>query len=483
MEHEYARSMTMRCLLVVLALVISVAVPSATAHGGSPGQLLWQDRLPGFVFPSDVAVEGDHVVVVGTISDAPFNTTCRCFPTDFLVRVYQAETGDLLWQDRVDNGFADAARAVIIDGGMVFVGGRTLHAHALPGPNSNSDVFVRAYDLGRGTLVWQDQFDRAGHFDEVFLRNIAVDQGRLFVGGRSQSANGDSDFFVRAYDARTGTFLWQDFFDGGGGLFDVAYSVAADEGRVFGAGSTTDAARIQHFTVRAYDGATGGLLWMDQQATGAANASLRGTDTAQKIVAQGGRVVAAGAITNAAGTRSQFAVRAYDAGTGAVLWSDLLDTGGGADVAQWVALAGSRVVAAGFGGAGCNFNELVTNCDWLVRAYDVGNGTLLWSKQRDQSGTDDSAEFVVVQGNRVIVSGVAHFRLNAAGRFEQDWLVQAYDAQNGDLVWEDRLSQSNMDIVPNAGLVVQGDRVFAAGNASSNITGGTDWLVRAYELH
>src|SRR3989442_10577635 len=82
MKHERDRSMTMRYLLIILALVISVAIPPATAHADSPGQLLWQDRIAAanFVGPADVEVPGDESVGVGPICDAPVNTTLGSFP-------------------------------------------------------------------------------------------------------------------------------------------------------------------------------------------------------------------------------------------------------------------------------------------------------------------------------------------------------------------------------------------------------------------
>ncbi len=53
---------------------------------------------------------------------------------------------------------------------------------------------------GGGNLLWEDQFDKAGGGD--IAEAITAHGNRVFAAGVSSSAADNSDFLVRAYDAR-----------------------------------------------------------------------------------------------------------------------------------------------------------------------------------------------------------------------------------------------------------------------------------------
>jgi hypothetical protein len=81
------------------------------------------------------------------------------------------------------------------------------------------------------------------------------------------------------------------------------------------------------------------------------------------------------------------------------------------------------VYAVGTGGNDCDFSGLLTNCDFLVRAYNPETGTLLWEGDGDVMGIDDVATGVAVDRGKVFASG---FTVDA----DQwpDLLIRAYDA-------------------------------------------------------
>jgi hypothetical protein len=275
--------------------------------------------------------------------------------------------------------------------------------------------------------------------------------------------------------AGTGALLWEDVFDGG--PFDEARSVAVHGGRVFVSGVSTDTGLFsRRFTVRAYDLGAGTLLWQDRVPSG--HQGFYGADGAAQVTVEDDRVVAAGVVTDAAGFH--FAVRAYDAKTGTLLWSDLVDRGGGADFANGVALDGGRAFAVGQGGAACSFG-LPSNCDWLIRAYDQRTGVLLWERQVDREGGDaDQANVVLAHGDQIVVAGGAG---SSPTEPLADWLVQVYGADTGALVWEDLLATPGKFAYP-VGLAVAGSRLLVTGS-TLDLAGGTqdgDWVVRAHEL-
>ena len=456
--------LTKRWVLIVsrLLLVGMCQVPSLA--WSAVGTLLWQDRLDvatGFDTANSSALAKRQLFVAGAVTNAGGNS-------DWLVRAYDRKTGALLWQDQLDRaGRRDAAVAVVADRGLVFASGYVTNA------SGNRDLMVRAYEARTGTLRWENQFDRAGRRDEPDRLNLAVADGRVLVGGRAAKSDGTADWFVRAYDTQTGFLLWQDFFDGGN--FDHNVALAIDSGRVYASGVTTDKNIVRHFTVRTYDAGTGAVLWQDQVPTGNPGFFFV-TDVAWQIVARGRRVVAVGSIGDGA-NKIRLAVRAYQAETGVLLWSDLLDSGAGSDVAFGVALDENGVFVAGSGGAACSSTN-ASNCNWLIRAYDLKNGKLRWAKEFDHAGGDDQPTAVIAVGDRVFVAGIAE-RGFGVGTF--DWIVHAYSASRGSRVWEDVIKVPVGEGHP-LGISASGNRVFVNGWIDDG-TGNGDWLIRAHDFN
>lgn len=449
-------------LAVGLLLTLGAGLAPSPARGAE-GALLWQQRLDsfaGFDTANSTATAGRRLFVAGAVTNAAGNS-------DWFVRALDARSGAVLWQDQLDRaGRADSAQAVVTERGLVFVSGYVTKA------GNNRDLLVRAYEANSGRLVWENQFDRAGRRDEPDFFNLAVNDGRVVVGGRSSNAAGVADWFVRAYDALSGVLLWQDLFDGGN--FDHNLSLTIESGRVYASGVTTDAGIVRHFTVRTYDAGTGAVLWQDQVQTGNPGFFFV-TDVAWQIAARGRRVVAVGSIGDGSG-RMKLAVRTYQAETGVLLWSDLLDSGGGSDVAFGVAVNEHGAFVAGSGGASCS-TSAASNCNWLVRAYDLDGGTLRWAREVDRSGGDDQPTAIVVADERVIVAGIGETGF-ALGTF--DWIVRAYSAKTGALVWENVVPSPAGEAHP-LGMSVRGRRLFVNGWIVDG-AGGGDWLVRAHDL-
>jgi hypothetical protein len=382
---------------------------------GAGGDLVWEDHV-------DTAGGADGInalaVRSGLVFAAGFDTN-TAGNRDFLVRAYDAESGTLLWKDQVDKaGAADRAFALAAGAGQVFAGGFSTNAEG------NQDFLVRAYDSKTGALRWEDQRDYAG-FNDV-AEALAVWGGQVFAAGSGERAAGNQDFLVRAYDAKSGALRWEDRADIAG-LNDAAFALAVEGGQVFAAGFGTNAAGHQDFLVRAYRVADGALVWEDQLDRAGFN------DTALALAVGQGRVFAAGSGQRTAGNED-FLVRAYNAKTGALLWEDQVDPVGGFDGVNALAVEGGRLFAAGF------ITNAAGNFDALLRAYEAKSGALLWEDQIDRAGFDDAALALTVERGQVFIAG---FGTNAAGNF--DVLVRAYQAKTGTLVWEDQVDKAGFD--------------------------------------
>jgi hypothetical protein len=164
--------------------------------------------------------------------------------------------------------------------------------------------------------------------------------------------------------------------------------------------------------------------------------------------------------------------------TGARLWTAQSDTGAEAEWLNEIDAFGGRVFAVGYGGAGCS--GTLSNCDAIVRSYDATAGTLLWERQLDLSGTDDAAQLVTAARGAVFVVSQAEATYGipnccTVGR----WVVQAFDLAHGGLLWQ-RLEGELESGLYN--MAVDRGRLFVPGRAIDRMTGNWDFIVRAYDV-
>jgi outer membrane protein assembly factor BamB len=276
----------------------------------------------------------------------------------FAASALAAGPAPLAWQDTYDAaaGF-DNALAVAASGSLAFTAGDVQRAGAV-----DSDWAVRTYDARTGQLRWSDQFNKADRNDGAVA--IAADSSRVVAAGFVIIPGRNRNFYVRAYDQKTGAVAWQDEVDDTGR--GVATDVAIASGVAYVSG-TTGACTAQgigdcDFLVRALDLKTGRLLWQSAYDDGANTYEEAGS-----ISVQGDTVYAAGGVTSANGD-PDFFVQALNSRTGALRWQQRFATPG-FDVATGVAAFGNKVAVSGSGGAGCFPPDPGSDCDLLVRVY------------------------------------------------------------------------------------------------------------------
>jgi glucose dehydrogenase len=435
-------------------------IVSGSAHAAG-GDLLWEDRFgqPG----SD---ENPALGAIAAGNGAVFiagKTRRGGGDTDFLVRAYDATDGRLLWRDSFDRGGGDDdALGITLAGERVIaVGAGNLDANFVGIP------LIRAYDSKTGLLLWQNELaDGRG----VFGRAV-VHQGRVIAVG------GNTDWLIQAYEAETGAALWQDRF--GVGTGNRAISVAEGDGRVFVGGKARPPSGRLSWLVRAYDAASGNVLWEDYPVPSAFAQATR-------IAVEGNRVIAVGLVSTSTPTPPFFnrdwLVRVYNAKTGKLLWQDLVDKGGFGfpEGASDVTVRKGRAFVAGSGGSGCGPSVAAPdNCDFIVRAYALETGQLLWEDQLNRAPLD-LADSIAAADHRVFAGGSGGNNCDlSGGPATCGMIVRAYDAKTGELLWEDQVDSIEAGVV-GQGVATHGGSVFATGYF---LTPGffLHGLVRAYD--
>ncbi|MBI3849909.1 MAG: PQQ-binding-like beta-propeller repeat protein [Verrucomicrobia bacterium] len=427
--------------LLTTALISS---PATTRAAG--GDVLWTNQFNlsgGRDQALAVAAKGRGVFVAGRVRNATLND-------DWRINAYDAVSGSLLWTNQLDvAGGRDEALSVAVAGKVVAAAGRVRNG------SLNDDWLVRAYDAGIGSLLWQDLYDATNGNDRA---NAIVALGKSVVAvGRVRNSAGNDDWFVRAYDATTGALRWQDQLDLVGDN-DEAVAVTIQGTKVFAVGHVTNGAGDSDWYVRAYNLVNGAVLWTNQFD------KVAGDDAALAVVARGKSVFVAGYVVNGAGDED-WEVRAYDAGTGNLLWEDQHDLAADDDRAVSLAVRGHSVVVAG------SVRNLAGDSDFAVRTYDTGSGNLLWEDRYNPAGGNDAALATTVSGSTALIVGRV---TNAQG--DTDWFVRAYSVKAGAQLWSDQVNPNGGDDEA-FGVATAGNRAIVVGDVE-NAAGNADWSVR-----
>lgn len=187
---------------------------------------------------------------------------------------------------------------------------------------------------------------------------------------------------------------------------DAGLAVSPDGSTVFVTGTVQYFATDQSFVAtNAYNASTGALVW---------SASFYGAfhrAAAVTIAADASTVFVTCAFDSGAGNNG-YAVVAYDASTGAKLWVSVYKGPAGSystPAALAVSPDGSEVVVTGTSGGTSVPVGLVATV-----AYDTSTGALLWAR-RDISGSGGSAVAISPDGSQVIVAATGLNATASAG--------------------------------------------------------------------
>lgn len=241
------------------------------------------------------------------------------------VRAYNQKTGTLLWSKQIPTG--DFTKVAVV--GKIAYAATTVATQT-----QDPGILLVAYDLLTGDVVWDETFGPGPEdprcFDLVASGKVVVVVGqKAGIGG-----GGNSDWLVRAHDAKTGEFLWDDVLDLEGNA-DTAFSAAVKGSKLYvgGAVSTDAGAGARDTFLKAYALGSGQSPW-DHHAEEA------GDEVVQDVVVGGGKVV-----TLHLADFSDYIVRTHAAKSGIVAWDTPLDVDS-VFVTFRFAANGSRVVVA-----------------------------------------------------------------------------------------------------------------------------------------
>jgi outer membrane protein assembly factor BamB len=370
------------------------------------------------------------------------------------------------WLTRYTPGASPDARAIAVSGD----GARVFVAGF-----AQRQHLTLAYDALTGAEVWTGRYGVTG--SPAFASDLVVsrDDSVVFVTGSVFGAHW-WDYATVAYDAATGAQLWASTFDGPAGDTDLATSIAVnfDGTVVFVTGSTTVDASVfggQDYATIAYDATTGAELW-SKRYNGPSDDSDAATDLA--LSPDDAFVFVTGGSCCGVDSVSEFATIAYDASTGDRLWARRYDGPDGGYFHDGRTLEvspdGSLVFVTG---GSCRPDSCREN--YATVAYDAASGEKIWD--RIHAGPADGSR---VPGSVVLCVSQDGKRVSVAGVTGKDGFAVTYRASTGATTWNRRYDGPRRRIDEFTGVVSRGLAVFVTGWSQSD-AGDRDYVTIAYD--
>jgi outer membrane protein assembly factor BamB len=414
--------------------------PTARTPGASATAPLWVSRLHiAHTIGYSVAVSPDGSTVFAT-----GNVSLTSHVNHPEIVAYAAATGAQLWQSQ-DTAYNGGFQAVTVspDGSTVFATG-----YGKPTGGKGFFALTVAYNATTGASLWTQAVGKTAEARSI---TMAPDGSAVYVTGNGQCDRVSSCFLTAAYDPTTGASLWTQLLP----YNAVASSVAAspDGSAVYVTGSQTPEglADSQYLTV-AYDAATGTRLWTASYATpnGATAISAAVSPDSSTVFVTGTADV----------TNPRYRTIAYDAATGARLWTQgfSIQRLGYANTVA-VSPDGSMVFVTGTVG---KFEQ-----SYGTVAYNAATGTRLWRSVYAAPGGSGASDLAVSpDGSTVFVIGDSY----KSG--VSQYTTLAYDAGTGAQRWVRHFGDVAKGTSDAWSVAVSPDssRVFVIGQSLSNLT-------------
>lgn len=309
-------------------------------------------------------------------------------------------------------------------------------------------IAMRAYTLGNPVPIWNDRctggatlsYEPNGPHDAL----LAFGENAVVAGNCDPTETGVLSGLLRAYNAQTGTVAWQ--------VVDASVTqlgIARDSTHIFDLVLTTSGS----LALRAYDGASGALLWQATPVTPSGD-MLRATH-----ITAGSNQVFVAVRTSSGGvvTRKLFA---FHASSGVQAW----EVDPAHDVESLAVLHRRLFVAQSGNNA-------------FARAYRASTGVLLW-EDAPGSATDPYLGQVVATGPRIVLFAGTRFQMSLEDA--SHIVVRAYTPR-GHFLWEQgETTTAKLDATAHDVAWVHGLTIVSGmtGSVSPGAYGTHDGIVR-----
>jgi hypothetical protein len=328
-----------------------------------------------------------------------------------------AVPGDVVWVATSDQGGERdrfAGSALSPDGSRLLVAGTS-------GGRSSADFRTIAYDALTGTEVWEAIYDR-GDRDHAVAIAVAADGSALYVTGASLGVDSGADYATVAYETATGSQLWEAVYQSRRADVPSCIAVTPDGSTVLVTGDSESRRSSADWLTAAYDATTGARLWKRGYKTPRVDRPQGCSATAD-----GSALVVTGYTYNVISPRGvpDVVTISYSVATGGELWRDRYDGRNGWDEGTDVAVGPDGVFVSGITNVG-------NNPDPLLLAY-APTGAMQWRRRFPSGGSWEYGTNLAVAPD-----GDSIYLTSEGGTMP----TVAYDASSGATRWARRVGQT-----------------------------------------
>ncbi|HEY3638157.1 MAG TPA: PQQ-binding-like beta-propeller repeat protein, partial [Rhizomicrobium sp.] len=191
--------------------------------------------------------------------------------------------------------------------------------------------------------------------------------------------------------------------------------------------------------------------------------------TATQVATGKGKVFAVGQGVYGSG-QTNFKVVALNQKTGQVVWhNESLPKGAIEGGAFMVAVAGDRVIVVGDVLNGTQFGQT----QYFIRAYDIDSGNIVWEHKSAKTGYLGVFAYVAIADGKAV----------AVGEYNDNFITNAYDAENGTLLWSRQEDSGGGGYDAAKAVAIRDGRVFVAGEFSTEGGQSRDDYTHVYDLN
>ena len=293
--------------------------------------------------------------------------------------------------------------------------GLTLPVTGATASVSASSAGAKGTVTASGIKLWEARFTSAGRGALGGPSAVSPDGSTVFTAGAAVTRVHEADGFARAatvlaYRTGTGTVLWRASYhpsQRSSTVFD-ALAESPDGSAVYVTGGTApDGGKNQAVVTAAYNATTGAAIWTNTSVTTGPGGSVAVSPDGSTVFIT----------TGANSLRAGPSVVAYDAATGAVRWTASL--GGGAADEVLASPSGSTVFILG------DDNNFLP----LLAAYNAATGAARWTDNLGPSQISPASIAVSPDGSKVAVTGLS------SGGTGNLLRAVAYDSATGTTLW------------------------------------------------
>jgi PQQ-like domain len=339
------------------------------------------------------------------------------------------------------------------------------------GTDDTGTFLAVAQDSSTGRVLWaQDDTDGQVATDI----GTSLDGGVVYVTGTARGQDGSlGDYRTVAYDAATGVQQWVAVYDGPDGDGDAGdyaglLAVDATGNRVFVSGESWSPDSYFDYATVAYDASTGAELWSSRY-----NGKGSGDDNPHglEVKPDGQLVYVTGESWGI--TYNDYATVAYDTSSGAQVWAvGYNNPAKRGDTAYALAMSpdGTRLFVTGCEGVA----DYCVEADVVSIAYDAATGDQLWLARFDGPGHGVDTGLAIgtsPDGDDVYVAATSR----GVGGVSNDYAVLKYLAATGTLLWRGVFNGGGNanDEVADLGVAPDGLTVFVTRQSGDSQDYGT----------